>query len=928
MAQQNNISSERSYLPSTMAMSSSNDDPYRLPKSIRPTAYALSIWTDLSPDALRFGGTVQIELDVIQPTSAIVLNCSSDLNVGKATIILDGQPESVEILDKSAERLTVKLPPGVSLAPGANAALKLAFNAPLRTSMNGYYRSSWQKDGKPEYYTLTHFQPTDARAAFPCFDEPELKAKFTITMISRAGLVSLSNMPAVSESVYRPGTATPGELKEVLSALPNDSDWTVTKFAETPLISTYIIAFATGGFEYREKMVDLPLNGGRTIPLRVYATPDLVHQAGFCLDVTAQVLPFYEKVFNIAYPLPKLDTLAANDFDMGAMENWGLITGRSVMFLVDPATNDVASQQLVAKIQSHEVAHMWFGNIATMSWWDYLYLNEGFASLVYGRGHRARYVSKFCFGSVNLGILDKVYPEWQLKATFLRQHMDSALNIDAKRASHPIEVPCPDVAFLNQIFDDLSYSKAASVLYMLSNYVSEEKFLRGVSIYLNKHLYGNTVSEDLWDGIAEATGLDILGMMDNWVKKTGFPLITVTETTDGVKIRQDRFLDSGSPTEKENETIWTVPLFIRTQDANGGTQTDTEIILKEREQTYAIDTNRPFKINGDSVGVYRVLYTPDRLSKIATEAAKPESAFSLCDRMGLVYDIAALSTAGRAPISSLLDLVDAWKNETNCMVWFSVASSLTGIYQTFSDIPEIISGLKAFIPPLFLPILQRLGYDSPEGSVDSVDNIELRKIAINMCLRADVQSVIEELHNRFIKYMDTGDEMAMHPNIRFSILTAAAKVGGKREFEALLRLCEDESKPALKRLAIASIGRVEKPEIMEQLFEYIRTKARDQDAVSFFRGLQANPIGRRRLAKFAMDNYDDFAERFATNSMLKYYVEDAFCTLTSQADYDAIVAFFKDKDTGRYNMALAQVLEGVQSQIDTIAARFFSSSSL
>lgn len=511
---------------------------YRLPTNVRPTHYDLTIKTDL--EKLEFEGFAKISLDVLQETSSIVLN-TADLELGKASIYSDAlkieQEQYEESVDTASERITYIF--STVLPAGSKAELKVGFSGKLTGSMTGYYKSMYEVDGKQKAYALTQFEPTAARRAFPCWDEPLLKATFGITLISRADTTSLSNMPALSEMVYSPEAEKPNEhpaLANLLSSL--DDTWKITEFQSTPPMSSYIVAFANGHFEYLEKSVIMPLSG-KTIPLRVYATADVIHQGQFALDVKADVLPLYEKVFDVEYPLPKLDTLVATDFDAGAMENWGLITGRTNAFLLDPGKADLQAKKWVAMVQSHEVAHMWFGNITTMEWWDYLYLNEGFATLM---------------GEVI--IADKVFPEWKVDSEFISSHLNKALSLDAKLSSHPIEVECPDANHINQIFDSLSYSKAASVLRMLSNYVGEDLFLKGVSLYLKKKLYANSVTNDLWEGIGTATGIDVIRLMDNWISKIGFPVLTVTETETGIKVRQDRFLETGPPESKDNETIW------------------------------------------------------------------------------------------------------------------------------------------------------------------------------------------------------------------------------------------------------------------------------------------------------------------------------------------------------------------------------------
>ncbi|KAF5386726.1 hypothetical protein D9615_001832 [Tricholomella constricta] len=357
------------------------DDEYRLPINVKPTHYDLTVKTDL--EKLEFDGFVNIRLDVQRETSSITLNTSS-LELGKASIYSDAlkteQEQTGGSFDTASERVTYLFP--AALPAGSKAELRVGFSGKLTGSMMGYYKSTYEVEGKQKAYALTQFEPTAARRAFPCWDEPLLKATFGVTLISRADTVNLSNMPAISEEVYSPAAAKPNEhpdLAKLFSSL--DDTWKITQFQSTPPMSTYIVAFANGHFEYLEKSVSMPLSG-KNLPLRIYATADIIHQAQFALDVKASVLPLYEKVFDVEYPLPKLDTLVATDFDAGAMENWGLITGRTNAFLLDPKNADLQAKKWVAAVQSHEVAHMWFGNITTMEWWNYLYLNEGFATLM------------------------------------------------------------------------------------------------------------------------------------------------------------------------------------------------------------------------------------------------------------------------------------------------------------------------------------------------------------------------------------------------------------------------------------------------------------------------------------------------------------------------------------------------------------------
>ncbi|KAJ7738474.1 leucyl aminopeptidase [Mycena maculata] len=867
------------------------EDKYRLPVNVKATHYAVTISTDL--EKLAFSGFVNISLDINEETSALEFN-SNGLELGNASVYSDvsqtEQLHSSYTIDPETQRATFKFPD--ALPASSKAQLKVAFNAPLGSSMTGYYKAAWEEDGHTKHYALTQFEPTDARAAFPCWDEPLLKATFAITMISHVDNVNLSNMPAISEEIYEPGSNVAPEMGKLLESLPAEHKWKITRFQTTPPMSSYIVAYACGPFVHLEQTVVMPLSG-KTVPLRIYGTPDVIHQAAFALDVAARVLPIYETVFDVEYPLPKLDTLV-----VWAMENWGLITGRTTALLLDPTRADIHAKKLVAMTQSHEVAHMWFGNITTMRWWDNLYLNEE------TKMGEVIIMSEYC--SRLLGI----FPEWRPNSEFISDHLQSALALDAKLSSHPIEVECPDANHINQIFDALSYSKAASVLRMLCDYVGEEKFLKGVSLYLKKNLYGNTVTNDLFEGISTATGVDTVKLMDNWIKKIGFPVIKVTETPNGIHVRQDRFIESGAADPKENETIWNVPLSILTAGPNGQVSIDKTAILEEREKDVTLDTNQTFKLNAGTVGVYRVLYTPERLAKIAAEASKENSILTLEDRMGILYDVTALSKAGLAKLSDTLTVIDIWSKEKEYLVWASVSDTLWSLMVVFWEDPQIVEILRSFIAFLFVPIVKRLGYEySPD---EPTDVTQLRTLAISSALGGKDQDVIDELKSRFSHYMETGDASKIPPDLQSSIFVAAVRYGGRAEYEAVVKIQE---KPETPTARLTAMGVTQDQSLLDQTFSYILTKSRDQDIVYFFRGMQSNMMARRQLATFFKANYYTLLKRFEGNFTLNSLVSLSFAGLSTRKDYEDVEAFFRDKDNSKYRMALAQTLEGIRTRI-------------
>ncbi|KAG9085108.1 Aminopeptidase 2 mitochondrial [Ceratobasidium sp. UAMH 11750] len=634
---------------------------------------------------------------------------------------------------------------------------------------------------------------------------------------------------------------------------------------------------------------------GKTRPLRIYATKDIIHQAQFALDVKAKVLPIYEKVFDVEYPLPKLDTLVANDFDAGAMENWGLITGRTSVFLFDEKKSDLLAKKRVATVQSHECAHMWFGDIVTMNWWNSLWLNEGFATIA---------------GEVI--IIDKVFPEWRVHSEFITHHLERALELDAQRSSHPIEVECPDANQINQIFDALSYSKAASMLRMLARYVGEDVFLKGVSIYLKKRLYGNSDPKDLWDGISEAAGVDVGKIMQNWVFEIGFPVLTVTETADGIHVRQDRFLSTGDATDDENKTIWHIPLSLLSTDANGKTSVDHSIVLSERETDIKLDTSKPWKLNAGTVGVFRTAYTPERLVKLGEEAARENSAFGLEDRVGLVSDAMVLARAGYGKTSGGLSVISRLRGETEHLVWEGVASHLNTLEKVWWEQPqETRDTLKAFRRYLFSPLVKKLGYEFAEN--DAPDVRQLRTLAITQCATANDKSVLDELRSRFAHFNETGDDSKIPADLQRITYRIAVQHGGEKEYEAIKKIAENPPTPSAKIAAMLAMTQAQEKSLTEKTLGYMLTDVKDQDMMYYFAGLSSNRASRRRIAEFLQENYEKLFKRFEGNFSLSYLVKYGFDSFSSEADAQDVENFFKSKDTSKFNLALAQTLDSIRA---------------
>ncbi|TBU29067.1 peptidase family M1-domain-containing protein [Dichomitus squalens] len=883
-------------MPSSSAAPKDASD-LRLPTDLKPTHYDLTVWTDLETN--KFEGIVHVDLQVIKETSKVVLN-TANLQLGEASLHSDVlqsvQNEHTREFDEKHERGTFYF--SKALPAKSQARLSIPFKGELTGDMMGYYRSTGGKNGEFKY-TLTQFEPTAARRAFPCWDEPLLKATVAVTLVSRVNSVNLSNMPAISEEVYRPDSVDQDSwLAKKMASLPDAAgQWKVTRFDTTPPVSTYLIAYANGPFVYLEDSYKSPLSG-KVRPLRIYTTPDVISQAQFALDIKRKVLPLYEQVFDIEYPLPKLDTLVANDFDAGAMENWGLITGRTTAFLLDPASADIHSKQNIATTQSHEVAHMWFGNITTMEWWDNLYLNEGFATLV---GEK-----------IILGGGGRVFPEWKLDSEFLTTNFFQARSLDAKLSSHPIEVECPDANMINQIFDSLSYAKAASVLRMLASYVGEDRFLKGVSIYLKKRTYKNSVTKDLWEGIQAATDLDIPNMMDNWVKKMGYPVVTVTEKEGGIHLRQDRFLETGPADPKDNETIWTIPVNLLTVGPDGKAVVNNDILLNEREKFIPLDTSKPYKLNADTTGFYATQYPPERLAKLGQQAVAENSPFSLSDRIGLVFDALALAKAGYAPVSSALELISILKTEKEHLVWSAIATNISLIVSTWYENNQVVDQLNALRRELFVPLVKQHGFDYSDS--DTYDVQQLRTTAIEQAADAGDPWVVKELTSRFDHFLKTGDDSKIPSDLTGVVFRTAVREGGRSEWEAIKRVVLAPKNPYQGLSAMRAMGASKDLGLAEETFQFILNEARDQDTFYYAGGLQRNFVTRKFVAEKFKEHFATFEKRYAGNFGLIRWTEICFTGLSSEKDYEETSAFFKGKDTSKFDMALKQTLDSIKAR--------------
>ncbi|KAK6334137.1 Aminopeptidase 2 mitochondrial [Orbilia brochopaga] len=836
-----------------------------LPKSIKPTNYKVQLEPNFKD--FSFDGTVTVALEIVEDTNEIVLN-STEIKIHQAHLYKDAQEDPIQSLTapevKYNEDLqTATFGLGHPLKAGTTASLVVKFTGTLNDNMAGFYRSSYKdKDGNTKYLATTQMEPTDCRKAFPCFDEPALKATFDISLIADANLTCLSNMNEQSSKTL-------------------DNGKKMTTFATTPPMSTYLVAFIVGELKYIET------NAFR-VPVRVYATPGTEHLGKFSLDLAAKTLEFYEKTFDSPYPLPKMDMVAIPDFSAGAMENWGLVTYRLVDLLFDETTSGASTKQRVAEVVQHELAHQWFGNLVTMDFWDGLWLNEGFATWM-------------SWYSCNV-----FYPEWKVWESYVADNLQSALSLDSLRSSHPIEVPVKKISEINQIFDAISYSKGSCVLRMVSQYIGEKTFIDGIKKYLKKHAYKNTVTSDLWAALSEASGKDISHMMDVWTRQIGHPVVSVTETDSGIKVKQNRFLRTGDVRPEEDEVLYPIVLGLRSK-----TGVDEDVLLTEREKDLTVDKEF-YKINANHSGIYRTLYPADRLEKLGQAAKK--GLLSVEDRTGMVADAGALVASGHQRTSGFLSLVKGFTEEREYVVWSEILNrvgSIRGAW-VFED-QAVKDGLKAFNRTIISGVAHELGWEFKES--DSHILQQFKALAFGSAGTSDDETVVKAAQEMFAKFA-AGDKGAIHPNLRSSVYAIALKNGGRKEWEVILNAYHTGANSDERNTALRALGRSKDPQcIKDTLALALSSDVKEQDIYLPLAGLRGHSEGITALWSWAKESWDVLEKKLPPGlGMLGSIVQIVTSSFTSEEHIKDVRKFFDERSTKGFDKGLAQALDAVTAK--------------
>ncbi|KAL1915194.1 uncharacterized protein VTP21DRAFT_7470 [Calcarisporiella thermophila] len=831
-----------------------------LPQNVKPTHYDLTITPNLA--TFTYMGYITTHLIVKKDGVNITFNDIGHKVLSVRVRLPDKElaiPESNVIYDTEGERITVVVPE--SMKVNTTALLKVRFSGNISEGLNGFYRSKYTVGNETRYMASTDFESANARRAFPSWDEPNLKATFNITLVVPRDRVALSNMNVIEE------TNIDGELKRV-------------RFAQSLPMSTYLVAFAVGEFEYIEAKTIGKNNNGKPVLCRVYTTPGNKELGRFGLNVASNVLEYYAKIFNQPYPLPKLDMLAVPDLAWGATENWGLVIFRDSQLYFDEKSSSVSQMLGVANLVAHEMAHQWTGNLVTMDWWNDLWLNEGFATWIAALA------------------VDTLYPKWNSWTYFVANEVESGLVLDALRSSHSIEVNVLNAADADQLFDDISYSKSSSVIRMANSYLTQDVFLKG----------------DLWATLSEISGTDVNKFMSPWTKSVGFPLITVDQPEPRkIHVKQNRFIASGDAKPEEDNTIWPVPLFVHSPDA-GENATPNILTLTELQGTFEVKGNL-IKLNHEFNGVYRVKYSTDLLNKLI-EAVKKGSVFKDTDRLNLINDAVHLAEAGYDRTSNYLNLVQAYHNEQNPIMLGEVATGLASFFAAWSEQSQKArSGLLNIQRKLFTNLSRQVGWDFAEG--EDYITASRRSVVLAAAARANDSYVVNMAKTRFYRFVH-GNDSALNPNLRQFVYEVVVATGGVAEYEAVLKLYRESTLLDQKLLALRALGYTKQPElILRTLKLSLSNEVRSQDINIPFAALGNNPTARPVLWAFVKKHWEMLFNRYRTTpDLLGRIIENSVGNFASQAALNDAESFFKQQpDAGSYSSYLQQAMDGARVRV-------------
>ncbi|XP_054628263.1 endoplasmic reticulum aminopeptidase 2 [Dunckerocampus dactyliophorus] len=850
----------------------------RLPRYIIPLHYHILVHPNLT--SFHFTGSVTIQIDVQNNTNWVVLH-SKDLQISKATILDQNlahlSEQVLPCLHNPAHEQIGIFSPRV-LSSGQKYFLYIEFGAELVEGFHGFYKSIYRtSSGEMRTLASTHFEPTSARTAFPCFDEPNFKANFSVRIRRTSEYISLSNMPIV-------------KTVQVDDGLLED------QYAASVKMSTYLVAFVVCDF----KSVTATTSSG--VQVSIYADPEKWSQTHYALEVAVKMLDFYEEYFNINYPLPKHDLIAIPDFQSGAMENWGLTTYREISLLFDPHVSSVSDKLWVTMVIGHELAHQWFGNLVTMNWWNDIWLNEGFA----------RYMEYIA--------VEATYPQLQVEEYLLRTCF-AAFSHDSLNSSRPISSPAESPTHINEMFDTVSYDKGACILHMLRHFLSEDVFQSGIVRYLRKYSYGNAQNQDLWDSLINTCSeedfvsgqhcysreqahknsyllagehLDLTAMMNTWTLQKGVPLVIVKRVGTRLLLKQVRFLRTALPSDPDWSTLqqgylWHIPLTYKTDTSS---TIHKHLMTTHSDIVYVGEEVSWVKFNADMTGYYLVHYEDGGWEAITKLLRENHTALSYKDRTHLIHNAFQLVTAGYLPLNKALDLIGYLQMETHTVPLLEGLGYLEVYYRMSekrSD-AELVRKFKMHILQFFRGVIDQQIW-SDEGSMSTR---RLRSEVLSLACHLDDPPCVEGARRRFKDWLQSNGSLKLPTDVADTVYVIGAQ--DDYGWASLLHLYNTSFSAAQKNTIMFALTSSRDTNKLHRLLDLglEGQVIRLQDLSTLILLVARNPKGHHIAWNFVKKNWSKLVEKLQLgSSSIRHILIGTTGQFTYPEEYTEVKLFFE-----------------------------------
>ncbi|HEY4904624.1 MAG TPA: M1 family metallopeptidase [Candidatus Sulfotelmatobacter sp.] len=827
----------------------------RLPETATPENYKLTFTPDL--EKATFEGEETIAIKVLKATSEITLN-AADIDFHDVSITSGGATQKAKVTpEKDKEMVVLSVDKPLAAGP---ASIHITYSGILNSEMRGFYLG---KDDQGRKYAATQFEATDARRAYPSFDEPDYKATFDITAVADKDMVAISNSKETSDT-------------------PNGDKHTV-RFAPTPRMSSYLAALVIGKFEYIEGSAD-------GIPIRVWGTPGKKEMGKFALESAEHILSYYDKYFGIKYPYGKLDLIGLPDFSAGAMENTGCITFREVILLIDEQHGSVGLKKTIASVIAHEMAHQWFGDLVTMKWWDDIWLNEGFATWMSSKP------------------VEAWKPEWHFELDDVSD-ASGTMNVDSLANTRPIHQAAETPAQIQELFDGIAYGKAAAVLHMLEAYLGEDTFRAGVNAYLKQHQYGNATADDFWDAQAKTSKKPVDQIMPTFVKQAGVPIINLKSQCAGnstsVTLDQQRYFSDRTKFEAPNDQLWQIPICLK---GSGEGSKKCELLTK-KEQTFTIPGCSTWALgNAGATGYYRVGYQPDAVRALAADA---ENKLTPGERIALQSDVWASVRIGREPVGDYLALAQGLQADRTRAVLNDLIARLDYI-GTYLVNDSDRDTYRAWLRGYLAPFKNEMGWETKPGDSDEMK--EMRSGLLN-ALGNDARDPEALAAARQIADKALDDPASVDRQLAGSAFRVAALNGDAAFYDRLAAGLKNPKSPEEYYMRLFTLAEFSDSKLLQRTLDYaISPDVRSQDALGLITSVLGNPAGEKVAWDFIQSHWD--AVQKAGGPFASAQVVGATSVFCSSNMRDQVTDFFAAHKVEAAERTYKQSIERINNCVD------------